>query len=83
MMAARWGAVPIPGDEYDISPGFALAAAMTSCTLLYGLSAAVTTTSGLIETNDTGTKSVSKNFCALFWINGVVVTSGLEANKRV
>ena len=45
---ARCGEVPPPADANVRSPGFAFAAAMTSCSDLYGVAAPVTRTRGLV-----------------------------------
>ncbi len=54
--------MPLPAEANEMLPGFALAAAITSCTVLYGLAAPTTSTFALVPISVIGWNDFSASY---------------------
>ena len=57
---------PMPPDAYAISPGFALASAMNSFTVLAGKSGCTASVFGLVTTIATGSMPLSRSYLSVY-----------------
>ena len=54
--------MPLPADANESDPGFAFAAAITSCTVLYGVLTPVASTSGPLPIKITGSNDLTASY---------------------
>src|SRR4051812_38317960 len=69
---AMCGDVPLPADANDNDPGFALAAAITSCTVLYGVLTPVAKTSGPLPIRMTGSNDLTASYGIFGYTLGLI-----------